>query len=531
MKTRKWISGLSFSALLGASLTLMASEAQAKRYVVKVKEGSSSDISLRQATRSSNRQALASELKSLSKAGHAPMSFARTGFVVLEANSDEEAKAALTDHPLVEYFEQDIEWKTFSTDDGSAPSSQTKAPWLNDVLGLDQDAPAADVTYTGDSPVLVAVVDTGINIAHPFLQSALAANSADQGAALSTSAGDHGTHVAGLVKIVRDQAIPLYPQAKAVQLLPIRFIDSNGTGSTSGAISALEYAASRGVKVINASWGARGQDAFSRALYDTMVELYKQDIVITVAAGNAEGLGPNNNDVTPYFPANFAIPSLLSVASVTPAYELGSGNRRVFTGSPISDFSNYGRATVDLAAPGSFTDVWGDSSGVYSANSRYVSPMSLYVRKRGTSMAAPVVAGVAGVVRAINPSLTAFEVKTLLMSTAHTQAGLAVKSEGVVDGDAAFVAASNARSSGDHGQLSSTPYSQSATSSDPRDVGGCGAIATHGSGEGPLGGNGLGLVTLGYLVAYLARALVRQRQRKNSARDSVIQSVPCSTRF
>jgi len=512
---------------LAGLLIVPALPAHAVRYLVRVKDGAGNqNLSLRREVRSANRVALARELRILSGSEEALVSLPRTGFVVFDSPDEASAEAALIDHPLVEYFERDIRWQTFSSDDGTAPSSQSKSPWLEDVIGLDEEAPASDVTYDGDAPVLVAVIDTGVNLAHPYLQSALAANSAEGNGNTSSATSDHGTHVAGLVKTIRDQAIPRFPQAKAVQILPVRFIDESGVGSTAAAIEGLEYAASRGARVVNASWGARGQEAFSRALYETMVELYNRDIVITVAAGNAERGGPNNNDVIPYFPANFSIPSLISVASVTPTYELGDGTTRVFKNAPLSDFSNYGKGTVDIAAPGSFTDIWGDSAGLYSANGRFTSASNAYIRKRGTSMSSPLIAGVAAVVRAINPQLTAFEVKKVLNDTVTRQSGLPVKTQGVVNAAAAFSVAAGASTGGDHGQLSDSPYSQTKTTpTELRDVGGCASIQGGGSGDGPLGGNSMGLLSLAFVVL----ALARQTRRKNSFADSAINP-ECSTR-
>jgi subtilisin family serine protease len=541
------ISKLSWGALVGAFFASSQALAKPVRYVIKVKNGGYADAALRREIGASNRKALMSELTALSASRERkPVSFSRAGIVVFEGE-EADVEQALQGHPLVEYFERDVEWRPAATSASTpTPSSQERAPWLADILGLDEESPASDVEPDSGDKVLVAVVDTGVNVSHPFLQPALAQNATELngvagvdddgngivddsfGANVMSSSGDvsesttdHGTHVAGLVKVVRDQAIPRWPAAKRVQILPVRFIDANGVGSTASAVAALEYAASRGARVINASWGARGTDAFSRALYDTMVELYKRDVVLAVAAGNAERGGPNNNDVTPYFPANFAIPSLLSVASITPSYVL-SGGRRVLEDSPLSDFSNYGSGTVDLAAPGSFSDVWGDASGVYSANARFVSSRNEYIRKRGTSMATPVVAGAAAVVRAINPKLTAYEVKKLLSDTVTSKGGLLVKSGGVLDAAAAFSAAERAVSTGNRGQLSSAPFTN-ASEADLRDAGGCGSIA--GPGEGPGGGNSLGWLS----VAYLLLALARQILRKNSRSDSAI-SAKCSTR-
>jgi len=464
--------------------------------------------------------------------------------LLLVEGTPEQVEELLTRQPFVEYFEKEIYWKVdYAGSTSELPSSQNEAPWLKDVLGLDAAVVDPEIDAGSASPVLVAVVDTGLNVNHPFFGKALSRNAREAtagpgvdsdgngykndvvGANVYTKDGnvaetstDHGTHVAGLVKIIRDQAIVQNPEARAVQLLPVKFINSSGMGSTSAAIAALEYAVSRGAKVINASWGAKGTAAFSQALYDTLLRAYSNNIFIAVAAGNADGGVQNNNDVIPTFPANYDIPGLMSIASVTPAYR-SSG---IFFGLTLSDFSNYGPQSVDIAAPGSFLDASGDASGVLSVNANATGWGDAYFKKRGTSMATPVLAGVAAVVRAINPGLTAYEVKELLLRTAKRDGALAsIKSSAVVDAQAAF---NEARIAQSQGLLPGANGVTRGSSGDEgsritrKAFGGCGlvsAIGNHDDAEGPFGGNSLGL------FAELALGMAAVRKWRTS-RKSVV---------
>lgn len=492
------------------------------------------------------------------------------GMLVVESDNDDGLlEDALSRHPYVKYFEKDVEFRIDAVDPGSgisypAPSGNVLSPWMRDVLGMTgSDMPASDLSPTG-TPTIVAIIDTGAMVTHPYLKTGILKNTGEYGKTANTDndsngvkndvygasftadangnlvvsgdpsdiGTDHGTHVAGIVKTIRDQAIAteggVYAgAAQNVVILPIRFINESQVGSTSGAIAALDYAARRGAKVVNCSWGARGEDAFTQALFDAMAEAYTQhDMLITIAAGNAERSGPNNNDTVPYFPSSFNIPSVLSVASVTPEYTAGGKTGGTLFDDPLSDFSNYGANTVHLAAPGGYRDKDGYSEGIYSANARFIdSGGSDYVKKKGTSMATPVVAGVAGVVRAINPTLTSYEVKKLLLDTVARKTYLknAVSSSGIVNAAAAYAAALDASTTGAKPAVPDKPYLTynqpvSATSSSGSGGGGgCGALQNVGSvppGNGLLGGNSLMLFSAIYLFSVFVKSMRRHIKKR-----------------
>jgi subtilisin family serine protease len=442
-------------------------------------------------------------------------------------------------------MEPEKKWEFASTLTGiDLPSEVSISPWLSDVLGLNEASPDPEQSNTYGSSVIVAVIDTGLNVDHPFISSALAENTTEKNGSvgvdddgngyvddiyganvfnrtggISESGTDHGSHVAGIIKTIRDQAISLYPLAKKIEILPIRFIDSSGSGTTTGAVLAMEYAASRGARVINASWGAAGEGAFSQSLYDSMVELYNRDISIFAAAGNASGGVANNDDSNPYFPAAYNIPSLMSIASITPVYV-----SHVFQRIEFSSFSNYGSTNVHVAAPGCYKTSEFFDYGILSMNAQFTGSSDYFIKKKGTSMATPVVAGIAAVMRAINPSLSSYEVKNLIIQNSISHSSLSGKvSSGKYVNAAQIFTAANAASATGYRPAVSTPlyYGGSGTYSS-RGIassssgggsggkgGGCGMIVdiSKDKPEGPAGGNSILLLSSIYFIFAFIRKL------------------------
>lgn len=499
-----------------------------------------------------DRQQAAHEVRRL---GAAAVNLPRSGALLVQTYSDLD-RQAVQEH-LSEQEHLVVEEDKFFSIYGmtNTPAHQNQSPWLVNMQGfgaaVDVDSATDTTSAHSASDVIVAVIDTGLDYNHPYLVHALAyntgecsanptslascsTNGADNdgngyiddfvGANVLTGTGDvqdtgtdHGTHVAGLVKVVRDRAIAEGESVAAkVKLMGVRFIGSNGVGSTSGALLSLEYAAMRGARVVNASWGARGSEAFSQAMFDSFADLYfNHDIVFSVAAGNADASGPNNNDLIPYFPASFSIPSQLTVASVTPFYVAGPS----YAGTEFSSFSNFGVSSVQIAAPGDYRAA-GESvlsaTGVWSAKAND----SGYVRKKGTSMATPYLAGVAGVVRAINPTLTAYEVSQLILNTAtkHSYLTSRVSSGALINPLAAIAAAKTAVTQNLRPAVPTQSFESddNEAAKDPAPTkkkgGGCGMIT--GPGDGPLGGNSLPLLALAYGLTLLARrAMLMYKQR------------------
>lgn len=262
-------------------------------------------------------------------------------------------------------------------------------------------APEAWELTTGrhDGPV-IAVIDTGVDYRHPDLAGNMWTNPRESpngqdddgngvvddlhGFDALTGSGDprddhrHGTHCAGTVGAVGNNGQGVVGVNWTARLMPVKFLDAKGSGTTAHAIEGLLYAARQGARITSNSWGG---DDFSPALRDVLAA---SPALHVAAAGNAR----TDTDAHPHYPASYDLPNLISVAATTRDGELAS-------------YSNYGAASVDLGAPG---------SGILSTT-----PNGTYAVLDGTSMATPHVAGVAGLIAARFPEATTEQVRDRLL--------------------------------------------------------------------------------------------------------------------
>lgn len=203
----------------------------------------------------------------------------------------------------------------------------------------------------------------------------------------------HGTFVAGLTGASTNNGLGVAGVAWDVRLVAVKFLASNGSGTDAAAIESINYAADLGADVINASWGGT-DDAI--ALLEAIQYAGTKGTVFVAAAGNAAV----DNDVTPFYPASYRAPSLISVASIN-----SSGG--------LSWFSNYGDETVDVGAPGEGV-VSTISGGFYGSGS-------------GTSFAAPLVSGAVALAAGLYPNLDAKQMVAHVLSKTKAWGSLAGK--------------------------------------------------------------------------------------------------------
>ena len=220
------------------------------------------------------------------------------------------------------------------------------------------NAPQAWNQTEGLASVLVAVIDSGVDVTHPDLANNIwrnpgevAANGRDDdgngyvddvvgwdfamGDANPDDDSFHGTHVAGTIGAVGGNG-GLVGVAPKVKVMALKTLSPYG-GSTSASIYAIDYARRMGAQVINASWGSYG---YSNALRDAIARAGQANILFVAASGNGDAYGRGmDSDRSPMFPAGYDLPNIISVAAT------GQSDR-------LAGFSNYGRATVDIAAPG-----------------------------------------------------------------------------------------------------------------------------------------------------------------------------------
>ena len=217
----------------------------------------------------------------------------------------------------------------------------------------------------------------------------------------------HGTHVSGIIGAMGGNGAGVVGVNWDVQMVAMKFLSASGSGSLSGAVQAINYftaesksaPASENFVATNNSWSGGSS---SQALSDAVTNAAKQDILFVAAAGNnSVNTDPQFNK--PNYPSNLSTTvgagydAVISVASLT-----NSG--------ALSSFSNYGAATVDLAAPG---------SSIYSTL-----PGGVYGTMSGTSMATPFVTGAVALYASANPNATAGTIKTALLTNTDSTASL-----------------------------------------------------------------------------------------------------------
>jgi len=236
----------------------------------------------------------------------------------------------------------------------------------------------------GSTAQLIAVVDTGVNGAHEDLKGRTVAGynaitNASIAAGAASDDNGHGSMVAGIAAANTNNGLGVAGVAWTGRVMPVKALDSQGSGYDSDIARGVVWAADHGAKVINLSLGGPDDDT---VLHDAVKYAVGKGAVVVVAAGN----GGNN---TPEYPA--AYPEALAVGATDAA-----GN--------IADFSTWGD-WVDLAAPG-VNIVSSGADGNYWIGD-------------GTSFAAPIVSGVAALVRTKYPTLTPAQVVSRLELTAR----------------------------------------------------------------------------------------------------------------
>jgi subtilisin family serine protease len=210
---------------------------------------------------------------------------------------------------------------------------------------------------------------------------------------------NHGTHVSGIIAASRNNGAGIDGVADAVKIMMVRVVPDGDEYDKDVAL-AIRYAVDNGAKVINMSFGK----SYSPEKYwvdSAVVYAEQKDVLLVHSAGNEN----YNLDSTNVFPnANLAAFKKNAGSFIT----VGASSDTLITASSIAaDFSNYGKQNVDLFAPG---------VKIYST----LPGGNVYGNQDGTSMAAPIVSGVAAILRTYYPSLTAKQVKTILEKTVFT---------------------------------------------------------------------------------------------------------------
>jgi len=238
--------------------------------------------------------------------------------------------------------------------------------------------------HTGGSGAVIAIVDTGVDLQHSDFAGKLTAGY--DFVNNDTNADDdqgHGTHCAGIAAAQGNNGYQTAGVSWGARIMPVKVLSSSGSGTTANIIKGVDYAKNNGAHIISMSLGGGG---YSQAFQDSINSAWAAGKIIIAAAGNS-----NTSAVS--YPAAYS--NVVAVASTT------STDAR-------SSFSNYG-SWVDVAAPG--------SNILASANGGGTTTMS------GTSMATPVVAGLAALLKTKNTAASNSTIVNRIYSTADKISG------------------------------------------------------------------------------------------------------------
>jgi|GEM_PF-1505304 len=291
--------------------------------------------------------------------------------------------------------------------------------WLERI-----DAPEGwDVGHDA-SDVLVAVIDSGINVNHEDLRSNLWTNSGEvmgngidddgngfvddvhgwdfvRNHPMEGGMTSHGSMVAGIIGAAGGNRKGISGVAWRANLMGVSCLDSSGVGRMSHIASAVKYACDSGAQVVNMSFGGRDS---SMVLKEAIDQAEEAGVLVVAAAGNSKW----NVDSRPVYPACYPNNNILSVAALASE------------GDFLADFSNWGIESVDLAAPGvDIRSVSRDSDTHYETHS-------------GTSFSAPMVSGAAALLWSQHPEYSAAEIKEAVLSNTRYVPDLYVKTHGVL---------------------------------------------------------------------------------------------------
>lgn len=303
------------------------------------------------------------------------------------------------------------------------------------VAGVDIDAEKAWDVQTGSKKVLVAVIDTGVDYNHPDLKDNVWTNEAEangkagvdddnngiiddiHGANFVDDAhptGDplddhgHGSHCSGTIGGKGNDGAGIVGVNWDVKIMGAKFLSADGSGSLEGAIKAIDYATQMGANIMSNSWGGGG---YTKSLEEAIQRAHDKGILFVAAAGNDSA----DNDSDPHYPSNYTVPNVVSVAAID-------------NQGKLARFSNYGKKTVHVGAPG--VNIYSSING------------GTYDSWSGTSMATPHVTGVAALVLANEPNISMKDLRARIINSNKQLSSLKTKttSGGMVN---AFFAVTN----------------------------------------------------------------------------------------
>lgn len=285
------------------------------------------------------------------------------------------------------------------------PGIQLRNAWdfliKNKILKKDLDC--------SRSPIVVAVIDTGVDFTHSNLKNSKHEKSWDftSNSALIVDGHGHGTHIAGIISGKTPTPNGFHGVCPGIKIMSLRYLANNtiGMGGIVNTVKAIQYATKNGANIINYSAGGA---AYSSDEYKALKEAEKKGILIVAAAGNEK----SDTEKRPYYPASYDLKNIIAVAGIGENGELIAS-------------SNWGHKTVDIAAPG---------GAILSLQQN-----ESYGFMNGTSQATAFVSGLSALLWTMNPTLSAIEIKEIITRSAKKTLSLKskVKAEGYVDAEMA----------------------------------------------------------------------------------------------
>jgi len=230
----------------------------------------------------------------------------------------------------------------------------------------------------GSDDIVIAVLDTGVQLDHPDLKGRIAEGINLVGEGDPEDDVGHGTHVAGIIAATVNNGEGVAGLSWRGRIMPVKVLDSSGSGTTYSVAEGIIWATDHGADVINMSLGNYASAQF---LHDAIRYAYDRGVVLVAASGN-------DNTDQPGYPA--AYPEVFAVAATD-----AEDNK-----APYSNYGDY----IDAAAPGD------------AIASTY--PGNQYAALSGTSMASPHAAALAALIKSVNPDLTNEEVMDIMRKTA-----------------------------------------------------------------------------------------------------------------
>jgi subtilisin family serine protease len=348
-----------------------------------------------------------------------------SNFEKLDLPAGRDAKSAAANlllNPQVQFAEPNF---LISKEDLTPNDPQFKQQWALQNTGQNGGQYGSDIkvskaweTTTGSNLTVIAVIDSGIDFTHPDLAANQWTNPRPSAAndlhgwdfvtasPEITDEHGHGTAIAGLIAADGNNSVGVSGVMWRASLMSLRVLDNTGTGDIASAVEAIDYAVTQGAQVINLSWGTSGESA---ALREAIDRALRRDVVVVCSAGNSG----KNLDTAPYYPSSFGLKNLISVAA--------SDN----FDQPAS-WSNWNSRKVTVAAPGVNVLTTQRGGG--------------YATVTGTSASAPIVTGVAGLLKSFHPGANAGAIAKAISDGSRAIASLSgkVKSGGVVSAAGAF---------------------------------------------------------------------------------------------